>query len=216
MMDQKIAVLKNLSERLSHALKLQNISQSELARKINVKPQVIQYLCTNNVNTSRFTYLIADALSLNGVWLATGEGTMLYEDDPTYQLMQSQHRIPLLEWPEIYQWTQQTSKNNHSNQWILADDNQNQNAFAVKMNDKSMWPRFEKNTLLIINSSQSPTDQSFVLVYILSLDEVALRQLIIQDNKKNLYPMNSTMYKSVELTSNDKILGMLVEARWQV
>ena len=203
---------KNLSERLAHALNSLSTSQSELARQIGVKPQVIQYLCANKVNKSKFTYSIADALGINGTWLATGNGTMLYEDDPAYQLLQEQQKIPLVEWTQL---------NNHlpdtqPTQWILTSTQHSIKTFAVKMNDKSMWPRFDQNTLLIVDPSQMPTDQAFVLVYIAQQREVVLRELLIKENGKMLIPMNSALYKEIELTPKDKILGLLIEARWQI
>jgi hypothetical protein len=51
------------------------MDQTELAAKINVKPQTIQRLCSKGVR-SVFSANIADALKINVLWLTDGEGEM--------------------------------------------------------------------------------------------------------------------------------------------
>ncbi len=70
--------MKNLSERLNHALAVTNTKKADLARAIGVKPQVIQFLCSSHTQASRFTFELATALGLNTRWLATGEGEMFF------------------------------------------------------------------------------------------------------------------------------------------
>ncbi|MCP4476269.1 MAG: hypothetical protein GY821_17265 [Gammaproteobacteria bacterium] len=51
-----LEILDNLSKRLTHALEILGISQAELARKIHVRRQSIQYLCSSGINRSKFSY----------------------------------------------------------------------------------------------------------------------------------------------------------------
>jgi ribosome-binding protein aMBF1 (putative translation factor) len=71
--------VNTLSDRLSHALVTLEISQAELARRINVKRQAVQYICTNALTKSKFAYDIAEALGINVSWLITGAGEMQSE-----------------------------------------------------------------------------------------------------------------------------------------
>ena len=41
-----------LSTRLEYAMRLLKINQTELAKRIDVKPQVIQYLCNKKIKSS--------------------------------------------------------------------------------------------------------------------------------------------------------------------
>jgi DNA-binding XRE family transcriptional regulator len=54
-----------LSSRLLQALGERGISQAELARKIGLKRQSIQYLCTSGTNKTKFAHDIAAALDIN-------------------------------------------------------------------------------------------------------------------------------------------------------
>lgn len=205
--------LKNLSDRLTYALETLGLSQSELARRIDVKPQVVQYLCSNNANKSKFTYLIAEALDINATWLATGEGKMALSDAPTSLLVKKQQKIPLLKWNQLADWPNCI---NAATEWTLISTDHSPTSFALKMKDTSMWPRFDKDTLLIISPERTPRDQSYVLTQSNTLGEVVLRQLHINRNKKSLHPLNTEFFKPSPLNPHDQILGTLVEARWQI
>ncbi|MCB1826949.1 MAG: helix-turn-helix transcriptional regulator, partial [Coxiellaceae bacterium] len=72
--------LDTLSCRLNYALELTGTRKADLARAIDVKPQVIQFLCNSKTKASRFSFEIATALGLSVRWLATGEGAMFLAD----------------------------------------------------------------------------------------------------------------------------------------
>jgi transcriptional regulator with XRE-family HTH domain len=72
--------LKTYRERLLWAMKEAKLtSQSELARRVGVKPQSIQHLLDPNKNAqgSSHTARIAEELNVSANWLATGEGSPL-------------------------------------------------------------------------------------------------------------------------------------------
>ncbi|WP_064577195.1 helix-turn-helix domain-containing protein [Cupriavidus gilardii] len=53
------------------------LSRRQLAERIKVSPQSIDYLCNPNSNAkgSKHTAALAKALGVSPMWLATGEGT---------------------------------------------------------------------------------------------------------------------------------------------
>ena len=63
-----------LGGRLSQVLHEQGLSQSELARRVGVKPQSIQHLCQKKTKRSAYVAEIAEALNVCPFWLATGIG----------------------------------------------------------------------------------------------------------------------------------------------
>lgn len=82
--------LKTYRDRLLWAmLKAKLTSQSELARRIGVKPQSIQHLLDplKNAQGSSHTALIAEELKVSPKWLATGQGT------PDVLLIDGNHRL---------------------------------------------------------------------------------------------------------------------------
>ncbi len=73
--------MTGFSDRLRYALEQRDVSQSQLARWLGVKPQAIQYLCAGAAQRSRYTSEIAAALGISATWLATGRGRMSSTSD---------------------------------------------------------------------------------------------------------------------------------------
>ncbi|TAK78570.1 MAG: XRE family transcriptional regulator, partial [Gammaproteobacteria bacterium] len=126
----------SLSERLRYALKILNVTQTELARRINVKPQVIQYLCAGNSQKSKFTFEIAEALNIDFSWLATGKGVT------PEKMGAAKHErvIPLLSFNQVKEWKIGGGIAVHLSKvmsWIPINDDISQNAFAIILNDRS-------------------------------------------------------------------------------
>ncbi|STX81406.1 Uncharacterised protein [Legionella busanensis] len=98
-------------------------------------------------------------------------------------------RIPIIDGSQTRLWSKITSKLKPENhiQWITTDLLSGKNLFCVRVNSGSMWPNFEK-------------------------DEVIFRHLIKDGQYKTLKALNP-IFPPVELQTNDKIIGSVVEAR---
>lgn len=211
-------ILKNLSTRLMHALHELDISQAELARRIGVSQQAIQRLCKNNAYYSKFTFEIAAALGIEPAWLATGKGYMLPEQDPQKQMLDRQKKVPILSEKEIIDFLAGNKKipDISSNQWVLSDACLNKNCFGYQLKDKSMSPRFDENTIIIINPNTQPKNLSFVLAYIEKENMIILRQFLKTNKKILLTPTNTTLFNTIEADPAITIIGTMCEARWKL
>ena len=69
--------MRTYAERLNHAMELNGVSQSELARRVGIKAQAVQYICSGRGRRSSYTAEFARELGVNAEWLATGKGPML-------------------------------------------------------------------------------------------------------------------------------------------
>lgn len=205
--------LATLSERLSYALKYTKVSQSELARRIGIKQQAIQYLCASNATKSKFTYEIADALDIRSDWLAQGKGSMLEQSDPTRELAEKQVRIPVLTKEALL--PSHHKQKEFPQQWVLVEQHYSEGAFAIEVYDKSMFPLFDQETLIILDPNKEPVDQSFCLVFITSCHDIVFRKLIKSEDATILQPINTEFYNPVPLRSDDIILGTMCEAKWK-
>lgn len=212
--------LSTLSARLVHAINTLGITQAELARRIGIKPQAIHYLCTSNSKKSSFTYEIADALQINSLWLGSGEGSMQLKDNPDAQLINSQKRTPILDWKQIKQLAGEEKEAGNilssAKEWLLTSSDIGENGFAFRLHDKSIYPRFDQDTIIIVNPKRSPKNKDFVIVYLKETDDIVFRQYEIDNTTILLKPVNVAMYKVIEKHKDDLILGVMVEARWQV
>lgn len=209
--------LPTLSARLLHALNVLGITQAELSRKIGVKPQAIHYLCTSNSKKSSFTYEIADALKISSLWLGAGEGVMHLRDDSDDELVNSQKRIPILDWKKIKQLTEYETDNilSSANEWLLTNSTIGENGFAFRLHDRSIYPRFDQETIIIVDPDREPKNKDFVITHLKEADDVVFRQYVIENNAVMLKPINTAMYKVLKKEEEDVILGVMVEARWQ-
>lgn len=206
--------LLSLSERLVIALQALKISQIELAKRINVKPQSINYLCNSYSKKSRFTYVIAEALEINSLWLATGQGDMI--NAPSLKdVISSQYKVPLLTREQVIGcFLEDHSLSEMVIEWVFSSSDIGQNGFAFKLTDQSLFPRFDRDTLVFINTQKVPQNSNFVLVYLKSLGDLVFRHYIKMANKVILKPYNTTMFKEIPLSDDDLLLGVMVEARW--
>lgn len=206
----------NLSLRLKFALKVLGISQTELAKRINVKPQVIQYLCASQSQKSKFTCEISEALNIDFTWLATGKGII----PDKLEAIKNENVIPLLSFEQIREWKVYGNKMDTSKimNWIPINGEINQDFFAVVINDRAMAPRFDLNTVIIIEPVKLNNTElnGFILVYLSQEDFVVFRQLVVKDQKKLLVAINKNLHKDILLKKEDLILGVCKEARWSI
>ncbi len=69
--------MASFGERVAAARKYKDLSQSALARLVDVKPQNIQYLESGRAKRSSYTATIARVCGVDPVWLESGIGQML-------------------------------------------------------------------------------------------------------------------------------------------
>lgn len=145
---------------------------------------------------------------------------MQLKDDPDAQLMNLQKRTPILDWKQIKQLAGEGKDYDNilssAKEWLLTSSDIGENGFAFRLHDKSIYPRFDQDTIIIVNPKKSPKNKDFVIVYLKETDDIVFRQYEIDNTTILLKPVNVAMYKVIEKQKNDLILGVMVEARWQV
>lgn len=206
--------LSTLSKRLVYALEKTGTTQTELARKINVRKQAVQYLCASGTDKSKFAYDIAQALNINVDWLVTGKGEMMLKESPEQRLLSEQKVVPILQWGQIDTWLNAGIDRQTITTWTTVHEKFSKKAFALRLKDNSMFPRFDSDTLIIVEPEKHPIPPCFVVAHIKKIHEIVFRQLIKDDDKLVLYAFNEAGYKQLPLSDHDQILGCMVEAKW--
>ncbi len=190
-----------------------------MARAINVKPQVIQFLCTSSTLTSRFTFEIATVLGLNTRWLATGDGTMFLTDDPKHKFFNEYKVVPVLSNDQIIQLLNEEDYNlNEDQEWIPAkcDDNHH---IAYKITDTSMEPTIPSGSILLIETSKkyslnANSKGQICLFYANNFNALLLREVLIMDKEIYLSPKNTEFYKSTKYTLDLIVVGIVKACQW--
>ncbi len=216
-MNEKI-IHKNLSDRLLYALKLTGTRKIDLAKAINVKPQIIQFLCSSDTKASRFTFEIATVLGLNTRWLATGEGTMFIADDPKHRFLHSYKLVPILnsshilnainesQWPNIDQPEIET----------VALKSNKENIFAMIMPDQSMEALLPIKSTIFVEyyDDYRPFHNDTVLVYAKQFNAIIIRKFIDDNNTLFLVPHNEKIYQKSQFTNDMKIVGLVTDCHY--
>lgn len=205
--------LTSLSKRILHALEYSGTKKATLAHLIGVKPQVIQYLCQGNSQSSRFTFEIATALEVNPKWLATGDGPMLTK--PTSQHEEFK-KIPLLATNSAKNYNNHDELLAIKNPTIIYTDNSNAH-FAYMQEDPSMEPLIPNGSQLLFSYSDSiSTPNNIVLAFIKTLNTTVIRQIKQVNQSKILHPLNDTLFKPIPIDENVRLIAKLTECRWKV
>lgn len=119
--------------------------------------------------------------------------------------------IPLLSWEQVIQWPDQRDAlkiETHEATEISVSDN----AFALRVKDTTMMPRFTENTLLIIDPKVPPSDRDYVIAHIANQKQAVFRQLLLDSDDIYLKPLNPD-FKMVLLDKKSRLLGVMVQAR---
>ncbi len=204
---EKHNLQNTLSARLKYTLEKQRLSQSDLARKIRIKPQVIQYICANNVKKSQFTYEIAKALDVDYVWLATGQGLMKTPTDS-----QTRRSVPVIKIEDVKAIALKKMILNDIKafQWFTPQEQLQENCFACLNTDNAMELKFPIGSTLVFDPQQEIANHDYMLVYVKALDQILFRQALV--NKKQIIaaPLETSLFNDYNLTDGDKVVGKLI------
>lgn len=211
--------LDSLTERLNYVLSITGTKKSDLAKSINVKPQIIQFLCSSNTKSSRFTFEIATALGVNTLWLATGEGEIFTANDPEKQFLNTYRKVPIY---TIESLTDTIRKKLPINDILFEKyfplETTSKDQFIIKMPDTSMEPNLPYGAFLFIKPIFDFTkiDDAYVLVFLRQFDTLIVRKLKMELNETFLIPHNTDLFKKIEMNQGTEVLGIVTNCFWQI
>lgn len=202
-----------ISEVLSHLLSVRGITESSLAKALSVPRATINKIRSGKIINPRSSTLsmIANYFDIN-VDQLIGVAPLLSD----YELKFTQ--IPLINLEDAAD-IERTLKNitfiNHKHWTIIewAEKSKNKSGlFAIKIDSDSMLPYFDSKTTVIIDTNALVANRKYILVRISSTDDVLLRQIFIDGNTQILKPINP-IFKPIELTNDDSIIGVVIQAK---
>lgn len=201
---------EGLSINLSALMKHNNISESDLARALNVPYNTIHRLVNGHTTDPRLS-----TLKLIATYFNVGLDTLLTSNENKIPESHDNLRaVPIISWGQVTDNTLLNSiKNKNWNHWLpipLASlDNLSLNAYALESRP-SMQPRFPIGTFFIIDPKCAPIDGDLVLVNIKANNAVSLRELMIDPPITKLLPL---IQNSEALSFNEiehEIIGVIV------
>jgi len=211
--------MQNICEKLTHLLRVNNLNQNELAEKIGVSKQVINLLCSGKVKNSKALYPIAKFFGVEYNWLTNhNEGSETYNKqlNDDILVLDRFHKIPLLTTQLLDKQhivSGKLSLKNITEDYEITNDTQYKKLFALNSTNNSLKFRFGDNSTLIFHTDIQPISGDFVIAYLPEKELFVYRDLIIEDNKNILTPIDEDIYKPITLKPKDIIVAVLYETR---
>ena len=207
-----------LSYRLAYALAALKISQSELARRLSIKPQSIQYICANNVIKSQFSFQIATALDISYTWLTTGQGCMIENSHENENHLKENYRTPILTEHQFLSYINNdfVISEQTVDSWFVTNMATSNASIALIANNDAMNPPFPKEATLIFDTSAKPKNFDFVAAHINQSHTVVFRQLFVNETEMILKPTDKMLYKDITLTKQDAIIAVLTQTHYSL
>ena len=201
-----------LAENLCSLLKSHHLNATSLAQKLDIPMMTIRRLLSGETTDPRISTLklIADyfRISIDDL-IAVG-------NPPAIQSLKrtKAHLIPILDWEtaekmislhdlNLPQWKEWQSLS------LSEEDAISKNAFALESRP-SMYPRFPKGTIFIIDPDSIPTDGDIVLVKIKKNNELTLRELHIDPPEWQLRSVISGSNSLQYVKREHEIVGVIL------
>ncbi len=207
-----------LDEILSRLMFEKKMRAMDLARELNIPQPTIHRIATGKSTTPHTSTLepIANYFNIT-VEQLTGKAPLQDVNSWVSALLpantQIARQIPLLQWDELKDID--FSKPIQSKQHIVVASDFPEAAFAVKMNDSSMYPAFIDTDILLLSPHKKIKDRAYVLVKLGKSQQCIFRQLLIDVDQQYLKPLHPdlTAFNMRLLTDQDQILAGLIEVR---
>jgi len=190
-------------ERILMLLAQQKRSKSWLAEQIGISKQALNYLLNHSAKP-KFSNEIAAVLEVSPEWLRTGKGafiSLINDDSHVY-------KIPLFGMDAIGK-----KENIQIVESIIADSSYPLSCFAVKLENASMEPNFNQDSILIFDPNKNPRSGDFIIFSVNATNQVFFRQYFSDGDDIYLKSIDAmyTNFKNEKIT----VHGVLIESRNQ-
>ncbi len=207
-----------LSQILKRLMFEKQIRATELARKIGMHQPTVHRIAEGTIKQPHESSLVPIAKFFNvSIEQLRGETPINWLDvhGVLKEGPETISAVPVLNWEEAEENPQNLHKTNTRRKSIIIDKHIGINAFALIMKDSSMYPLFPKGTLLIVDPDKEAKDRSFIIIKIKNQQQIIFRQLFIDAHQRYIKPLSPDLnqFKMLAVNNNDRICGILVQAR---
>lgn len=199
----------NIPGVLSSLLRNSKVSEAELSRLIGIPRATINRITSGRTPDPRASTLqaIAEYFNVSVDQLMGKQPIKPGEDQTQYT------NIPIIQWEKCKQWEIEVKNfKKNAEKTILVEAEACNGKFALNVHGEAMWPQFQENDLLIIDPERKAKNRDFVLANMTSSGEIVFRQLISDGKHRLLKPIN-TIFPTIKLNDDDKILGVIIQSR---
>jgi SOS-response transcriptional repressor LexA len=211
--------MKNFGDRLKAALKHAQMTQQELATRVGISQQLINYATSPRAQGSKHSLQMANALGVSAEWLSSGNGEMLknikyaLNDDLFVAEAGGSYLLspgaPLIDWEDI-----NTLDDKKSAPRIPCPINHGPNTYATVIKTDSMTathgPSYPKGCTIFIDPDQAETAEAGSRVIAkLEGGNISFKQLNEDDGNYYLQSLNTSKQIPI-IDKGFEIIGVVI------
>lgn len=188
---ERLCKQKLIAKNLSALLKQNNLTPTQLAQILGIPMMTIRRITSGETEDPRVSTLkmIADYFKVSIDILIGKE----LKNSPFSSKKVKSYIVPKITWENLHKLKSSDEFNSNDwNEWQSLSLNENDSiskkAFALESRP-SMYPRFPKGTIFIIDPDIKPTDADIVLIRLKDNNQFTLRELIIDPPNWRLAPL---------------------------
>jgi SOS-response transcriptional repressor LexA len=197
-------------ERLAASASKLALSQSDIARRLGVRPQSVQqWFSGDTVPRVPRLQALASLLQTSMAYLLggvddVGEGNTSVHDSAASE-------IPLISWVQAGQWAcaEDPYPVGAAERIVRTFEQVGMNSFALRVQGDSMEPTFPAGCIIIVDPSRQPRNGSYVVVRIEDSSEATFKQYVIDGPSQYLKPLNPR-YPIMQVNSDATICGVVI------
>lgn len=205
--------MSKLSSVLKALMQDVGITVTELARQTRVGQPVIHRMASGETDNPKVGSLspIAKFFGINISMLIGDEPLSPTRFSGSYNpYYRSWSQLPLLNWAQAIAWPEKHLPAEICST-IATESNVTDKAFAVRMEDHTMEPRYPKDTLMVFEPSIAASDKDIIAIHIEGQDKIQVKQLMLDGNDVYLKPLNDD-FEINRIDKPHRILGVLVQS----
>lgn len=203
-----------IGNRIKAAREAAGYTQEQLAKLLGVKQQSVHHWEAGNTQRPKKINEISSILGVSIEYLLNGESRQTETVDFAYPMAA---RCPLITSQDAMAWpdNKKRLKENGKINYPLGNIILKSNCFMLQLDDDSMENRMEgggfcRSRYVIVDPERKYENGSYVVVKISGASKLLFRQYINDGKSEYVAPLNIYKYKSIDLTENDKICGVVV------
>lgn len=203
--------MRALASILKRLMKEKNLSESELARQTGVGQPVIHRISSGETDNPKIESLrpLAKFFSLS-ISQLVGDEPLFQRNTQQKKLIERAHILPFLTFEQTLLWRKNKDQIHVLND-IITEADVSTDAYAVRVEDTTMRPRFPEGTVLIVDPHYPIKDGSFVIAYLKEQEKVVFKQLLIDGEHQYLKSLNVD-FPIIRMPKEYLLLGTMVQA----
>jgi len=156
---------------------------------------------------------IAEKLNVSLKWLETGHGEIEDIHAPRFETTLPARNIPIISMSQAYNIEE--AMNDSANETIVISNQALHHGVAIRNVGNAMSPRFQEQSILIVDLKSEIADGDYVIVKTSGFPEALFRQYIKGASGDYLVALN-TKFEPIRINDSCEIVGKVIEVRSQL